>query len=814
MTVPDHWIIQKALSRKWISPQQVAEISRLRQQNESSISRWIVEKGYLKREQLWEIEQETVTTGLASEGEKTVDLPCLAQNEAESEGEKTVDLPQFIEKPSPQNTAGGNLQETVDIPPETPIPDTVAEIDPWQKEEPAENFGSRYKVIRELGHGQFGCVYLVEDTHLGRKVALKSLQLTSGEAIQRFFNEAQAIAGLRHPNIITLYEIQKEKKPYFFTMDYIEGNSLDRLLKQRGKPLGMSKTCSIIRQVAQALHYAHERSVIHRDIKPGNIMLDHNEIPYVMDFGLVLNVKDSQRLTRDGAVMGTLSYMPPEQVQGRIRDVDRRSDVYSLGATLYELLIGCPPFPGVFNLSTMERIAHDPPTPLRKIRKKIPQTLENICLRCLEKEREKRYQSAGELARDLEKFLNREQLDNQPRRKLPWPAVALAATMLFLLGIWGLWPSDKIEPQKQPKARLPVRTTPDNPKIPEDSAAREEELKKLQLQNEALGTFLGWKDMLDKNKLPADLDTESRIEQSFPKLREHLPAIHHSNSLVVWGKAYLLLLKQKETPAGEREKLLQRALDKFYEITQPKQPGNEEVAILGYQSSFLFSDIAKAQESASKFLAYFPDNDDNNPYVLYRKACKHIYDPQSDENKPQEYAKANQYLDQIIQKQPNFAEAYIEQGVLARKDEKYETAQARLQLALSYLKETPSSHPNYLRTYLELAEVHNDWGKKETKIPTLFESGQKYYEKAEQYYDLVLHEDPHFISAHYGKATLYQNWAEAAEKAELLKLINKGKATEYWEKAYDCAQEVLDSNPPESRREKCQKIQKRAHKRQ
>ncbi|MBX3466086.1 MAG: serine/threonine protein kinase [Planctomycetes bacterium] len=268
-----------------------------------------------------------------------------------------------------------------------------------------ERVGS-YRILGELARGGMGVVYVGRHERLERLVAIKLLlaEDASAHELERFEIEARAAARLRHPNVVGIHEVGSHEGRPFMVMDLIEGRSLADRLRRDG-PLEPREAARLAERLAEALAYAHSRQVLHRDLKPANVLLTPDGEPVLTDFGLARDLARAEGPTVTGQVMGTPSYMPPEQADGRPDRIDRRSDVYSLGATLYALLAGVPPFHGASVPKVLREVLERDPTPLRRLRPEVPADLETICGACLEKDPARRYDSAGALAEDLRRFL-------------------------------------------------------------------------------------------------------------------------------------------------------------------------------------------------------------------------------------------------------------------------------------------------------------------------------------------------------------------------------------------------------------------------
>ena len=278
----------------------------------------------------------------------------------------------------------------------------------------SNTFG-KYILEKKLGQGGMGAVYLASDPTLQRQVALKIMTVEGQELTERFNREAQAMAKLKHPNIIQVYEVGTIGKHHYFTMEYIKGASLDNRIKDTKNKLSPRQVAEIIRDTASALDYAHKQSIIHRDIKPANILIDSNKHPYLMDFGLAKELTGLDRsLTMSGSIMGTPDYMSPEQAMGDKRRIDSRSDIFSLGATLYHSISGQPPFKGKELYQVLDQVVNKDPIPPSRLMRSLPKDLETICLKCMDKEKERRYQTSRELADDISRYLAGESISAKP----------------------------------------------------------------------------------------------------------------------------------------------------------------------------------------------------------------------------------------------------------------------------------------------------------------------------------------------------------------------------------------------------------------
>ncbi len=307
---------------------------------------------------------------------------------------------------SAEGSADDSCSETVVLPPnDSDATDTV--------DAQVRRFGD-YELLEEIARGGMGIVYRARQVSVNRPVALKMIlsgQFASVDDIRRFRAEAEAAANLNHPNILPIYEVGEQEGQSYFSMKLIEGGSVDQQVPELvSRP---RDGAALMVRLARAVHFAHERGVLHRDLKPANVLLDRDGTPYVADFGLAKRIDSDGGLTRTGAVLGTPSYMPPEQARSE-RQVTTAADVYSLGAMLYEFLSGRPPFRAGTVVDTILEVIEKTPEHPRSINPEADRDLSAIALKCLAKAPEQRYESAAALADDLERWLNGEPTQARP----------------------------------------------------------------------------------------------------------------------------------------------------------------------------------------------------------------------------------------------------------------------------------------------------------------------------------------------------------------------------------------------------------------
>ncbi|WP_158261234.1 MULTISPECIES: serine/threonine-protein kinase [Pirellulaceae] len=301
-----------------------------------------------------------------------------------------------------------------------------------------------YELIDELGRGGMGVVFKARQLSPDRVVAVKMIlsgQFASAQEIQRFRAEAEAAANLSHAGIVPIYEVGHHQGRHFFSMGYVEGRSLADVIRQGG--LTPEQIAELVLEIAQAMAHAHSMGIVHRDLKPSNILIDADGHPRVTDFGLAKRMDGNSEMTYSGQILGSPGYMAPEQAAGKNHQIDQATDIYGLGAILYALLTGKPPFAATNILEAIDQICTVNPVSPRKLNWSVPRPLETICLKCMHKTPAARYRSMKELAADLQSYLQHEPIRAKPlgmgeriiywARRKPGLASTLACVLLFFI---------------------------------------------------------------------------------------------------------------------------------------------------------------------------------------------------------------------------------------------------------------------------------------------------------------------------------------------------------------------------------------------
>src|SRR5438034_2906503 len=311
-----------------------------------------------------------------------------------------------------------------------------------------------YELLEEVGRGGQGVVFRARQKSLNRTVALKVISLgqwASKAHLKRFRREAEAAASLDHSGIVPIYEVGERDGSCYFSMKFIEGGQIDEV--GRRTPISLRQAAELMAKVARTVYYAHEHGILHRDIKPGNILLDANGEPHLTDFGLARLVESESSVTHTLEVLGTPSYMAPEQAAGNNAGLSSATDVYGLGAVFYQLLTGHPPFAGGTTFETARLVLDTEPRQPRLWNPKVDRDLSTICLKCLEKDPQRRYSSALALTEDLERWLKHEPIRARHSsvftrgkkwvRRNPTTAAFMTVVVIAFAGV--LWESSRVQ---------------------------------------------------------------------------------------------------------------------------------------------------------------------------------------------------------------------------------------------------------------------------------------------------------------------------------------------------------------------------------
>ncbi len=344
-----------------------------------------------------------------------------------------------------------------------------------------------YQLLGELGRGGMGVVYKARQTKLNRLVALKMVLAgahASSDQLARFLIEAQAVAHLKHPNIVQIFEVNDHHGLPYFSLEFVDGGSLQGTIG--GKPQPVRFAAKIVHTLTAAIADAHAEGIIHRDLKPANVLMSKKGEPKITDFGLAKRLEGDSQQTRDGAIMGTPSYMAPEQAWGKTQEIGPSADQHALGAILYEMLTGRPPYQGATALETLELVRHQEPVPPSRLQPKVPKDLETICLKALEKEPAKRYDDCYKMAEDLQRYLADQPILARPvsrlertarwckRNKKGAAAIgAVAASLLLAMGV--LAGSSMILGKKNAALAVAVHVAEESQKKAEESEAETRE---------------------------------------------------------------------------------------------------------------------------------------------------------------------------------------------------------------------------------------------------------------------------------------------------------------------------------------------------
>jgi serine/threonine protein kinase len=451
-----------------------------------------------------------------------------------------------------------------------------------------------YRILGELGRGGMGVVYKARQRGLNRLVALKMVLAgahANSHQLARFHVEAEAVATLQHPNIVQIYEVGEQNGLPFFSLEFVDGGPLDR--KLGGKPLPPREAALLCASLARAMHFAHEHGILHRDLKPANVLMTADGIAKITDFGLAKRFEeDDSSQTKSGTILGTPSYMAPEQALGNIRDLSPRSDLYSLGAMLYEFITGKPPFQGPTPMDTVLKVTREEVVAPSRHQPSVPPDLETICVKCLQKEPANRYASCFELADDLNRFIIGEPILARPvgtiergyrwcKRNPKWAGMwgTIAALLVFVAG-GSLYAAISIQAQKE-RADENARLA----KISEEHAKKNEEKAKEfgNSASQAYATLIGKVQDQLKDK-PALQDLKEQILE---------PAIKGLQALIARMDDNIRNLAEAHLKMGNLYRELGQ-IDQAYKQFQETHEIRENIALASPKDDSARGDVANS----------------------------------------------------------------------------------------------------------------------------------------------------------------------------------------------------------------------------
>ncbi|MGH7223564.1 MAG: protein kinase domain-containing protein, partial [Gemmataceae bacterium] len=595
----------------------------------------------------------------------------------------------------------------------------------------ALRFVPGYTLLELLGQGGMGVVWKARQDGLNRLVALKRLRsagTASAEVLARFRREAESVARLRHANIVQIYEVGEQDGEPYLALEYVGGGSLARKLAD-----GMllpAQAAVLVETLARAMHHAHENGIVHRDLKPDNILLDDNGAPKIGDFGLAKQLDEASAHTRTGTVLGTPSYMAPEQAASEQTNVGPLADVYALGAILYETLTGRPPFRGPTVLDTLAQVREREAVPPRQLQPNIPRDLQTICLKCLHKEPRRRYGSALALADDLRRFATGEPIQARPvgrlERLLKWmrrkPTLAILAGIVLIIPVAAiaalLWHNDRLR-------REVVRA---------DSAernAQENYEKSRKTLLSMLQRLQHWHDTGEKKTGEMD---EGVVQDSLAYLETVLDKGDRGDPRV---------------RADVAELLSKIALIQIYQ-------GQREPARANFTKSFhLWEQLADEHPEVSVYLA--------NLANCYR--TMHAFLPGDERQKLAWLEKALQLREDVSRRDADYdfshpldlAQCHHDMATRLQLAKRLPEAEKHFDRAIALMTEIGGKEPQNLGIKLGLADSYSNLGQL-YHFTGRMELAENMFERADALYDQLMHEEIVLISPTISRSSLAINW--------------------------------------------------------
>jgi tetratricopeptide (TPR) repeat protein len=610
---------------------------------------------------------------------------------------------------------------------------TMRDGGPSQAEAPAKRDGSPpgpmdipdYEVLEELGRGGMGVVYKAQQLGLNRIVALKMIlagKYAEAGELQRFQAEAEAIARLKHPHIVQIYEVGEHNGLPFFSLEYCPAGSLDR--KLNGTPLPPQEAATLVEVLARAMQAAHEKGIAHRDLKPANVLLGEGGEPKITDFGLAKKLEEAGQ-THSGAIMGTPSYMAPEQARGQNRAVGPATDVYALGAILYECLTGRPPFKATTAAETLWQVLNEEPVPPARLNPRVPRDLETVCLKCLEKGQGRRYPSAGELAEDLRRFRAGEQVRARPlgpwgrtakwARRQPTVAALLAAVALALLGgtavsTWERVRAVAAETEVKEEGAKAIAERDEKVRaLRKEADAKEAAIKAQAVAQTQRDEALKQKKRADDNLAKARKAVEDYLNKvtDHPRLKEHNFRDLRKELLKTALTYYQDFVRQKtEDPSLEAER--GRAYWKLAFILQ--ELGQKEQAVRDYEvMREIFAGLTEAHSDVPEYRQYLARSYNNLGILL------HDFHKWSEAEAAQRAAlKLRKILSEANPDVPEYrrelAVSHLNLGVLLYDLGRRPETEAAFRDALKLQQALAEAHPDVPEYRLDLSHSHNNLG--------------------------------------------------------------------------------------------------------
>lgn len=621
------------------------------------------------------------------------------------------------------------------LPSSKEIPVTETLETPTEELTTGSTFAGRYKIIEELGKGGMGKVYKVLDKEVNAKIALKLIKpeiAADKKTIERFKNELKTARDISHKNICRMYDLNKEEGSYYITMEYVEGQDLKSLIRQTGQ-LAMPTTISIAKQVCEGLSEAHKLGTVHRDLKPSNIMIDKEGSARIMDFGIARSLS-AKGITGAGVMIGTPEYMSPEQAE--VKEVDQRSDVYSLGIILYEMVTGRVPFEGETPLSIAMKHKGEMPKDPRELNAQIPEDLSQVILRCMEKDKKKRYQSAGEVRSELngieqgipttereipkrKPITSREITVQFSIKKLFIPALVVVALVIAAVVIWQLLPQKEVAPIPSDKPSIAV--------LPfEDFSQKKDQeyfcdgladsiinaltnVRELRVPARSSAFFFKGKPR-DIQEIGKSLNVETVLEGSVQKagnrLRITAQLINVEDESLIWSQQYNrelhdIFAVQDEITMAIVNNLRLKLIGT--EEAKLKKRYTENIEAFDHYSRGIFYWNKRTSNSLNKAIRHFEHATEKDPnYALAYVGlanCYNLLSYYSDVSPNESYPKAKEAVMRALVIDENLAESYNSLAYIKiRYDWDWEGAEKEFKRAISL-------NPNYATAHFWYSEL-------------------------------------------------------------------------------------------------------------